>query len=140
MNDSDSTTNTPPEPSIDIITFIKLLNESVRGVKTSDTDEYSIILSSPDKRAGILNLYYMLEEISKITDKHDPEQHKDCRFGNKAFNSWLNEVTSMCDVLFDKYRISSLCNSDLACLENLKSRFLSSFGNHKRIDYGTGMF
>ncbi|EKX73731.1 phosphotyrosyl phosphatase activator, putative [Theileria equi strain WA] len=136
MNYSDAVVGTPSKPNVDVITFIKLLNESVQGLKVSDVDVNSV--TSLDERNVISDLYSMLEEISKLTDKHDPDRYKDCRFGNRAFGLWLDEVTLMCDDLFNKYRINSLINSDNNCLETLKNHFLHSFGNNKRIDYGTG--
>ena len=57
------------------------------------------------------------------------------RYGNKSFRNWLESVTDEYLILIQQ--IVPEDQRDYLSIE-LKPYFLESFGNSKRIDYGTG--
>ncbi|UVC49480.1 phosphotyrosyl phosphatase activator protein [Theileria orientalis] len=133
MTDSTSDDN----QNIDIIEFIQLLNKAVRDKRVSEVElpnSNDLTELVNDGETYTLRLCRLLNKIELLTTNHDPENYKNCRFGNTAFSTWLEEVTQMCDQLFLECKIE--IQSEI--YENAKKRFLNSFGNKTRIDYGTG--
>lgn len=79
----------------------------------------------------ILNL---INDLSKLVDEIPPIQQP-MRFGNKSFRTWLDTVTNNSK----KYHKNILSeNLYQNYIDELFPYFNESFGNHTRIDYGTG--
>ena len=55
------------------------------------------------------------------------------RFGNKAFRTWLDRVTSKADTMLE-----AILPSTKEAIPEVKVYLLESFGSYERIDYGTG--
>ena len=74
----------------------------------------------------------MLRSISELTDSIAPIEQP-MRFGNKAFRTFHERLTSECDNLLLNAGVN-----DIELRQQLKPYLLDSFGNPSRIDYGTG--
>uniref|UniRef100_A0A3B0N751 Serine/threonine-protein phosphatase 2A activator n=1 Tax=Theileria annulata TaxID=5874 RepID=A0A3B0N751_THEAN len=123
---------------VDIIEFIKNLNESIKGKKLSDYNlELKILTESYEiKNLNIiLKLYLLLEKIENYLPNHDPKNFINCRYGNKAFNTFINQLTNELDEILIEYEIK-IINENI--YKKLKKHFLNSFGNNIRLDFGTG--
>lgn len=108
----------------DIVSFVKLLGESVKGVKISD----SYVVSS-----HVAQIVNVLESLQTQVEAFPPIDQP-MRFGNKAFRSWLTCVRETSRKLHE-----SLLPSELHHFVPELSPYLTeSFGNDTRIDYGTG--
>jgi len=57
------------------------------------------------------------------------------RFGNKAFKTWLDQVSAESDSQLSK--ISKIPGFE-RCIPEIKVYLLESFGSYDRLDYGTG--
>ncbi len=76
-------------------------------------------------------IYDYLETLDKWIDEVPPVQQP-MRFGNKAFRTWLERVTSNADQMLE-----SMVTVKEAIPE-IKVYLIESFGSLERIDYGTG--
>ncbi|OZJ03242.1 hypothetical protein BZG36_03450 [Bifiguratus adelaidae] len=107
----------------DYITLITDLNASVIGVKTDDPD----IVESP----RVKQIVALLETLTGWIKEIPPQDNKLSRFGNPAFRLWYDRVKENLDDL----------HRDLIPEHHtpeVSAYLLESFGNRRRIDYGTG--
>ncbi|KAF9112710.1 Serine/threonine-protein phosphatase 2A activator 2 [Mortierella sp. AM989] len=103
--------------------FLDALNQSVVGVvSTADCYESEIV-------KGILET---LDLVNDITEKYPPETGHESRFGNPAFRKFYDQVGLSAPTWMEK-----LVKPEEAIPEVAKY-FVESWGNRKRIDYGTG--
>ncbi|KAJ3452217.1 serine/threonine-protein phosphatase 2a regulatory subunit b [Anaeramoeba flamelloides] len=104
--------------------WIRLLSLKIKDLKNTQECKIS------DTVQNILNI---LDQLSNLIDKTPPD-NQPTRFGNKAYRTWTNKllkkseqiVTSFLPEKYSEY------NSELGVY------FLDSFGNPRRIDYGSG--
>ena len=76
----------------------------------------------------------MLDYLDKLIVQFPPIEQP-MRYGNKSYRFWLEKFTEEFDVLMQN--ILPKEKREYLTVE-LKPYFLESFGNSKRIDYGTG--
>ncbi|KAI8341741.1 hypothetical protein BC941DRAFT_335073, partial [Chlamydoabsidia padenii] len=107
-----------------LITFVILLNQSVRGKKVSDIQTVSPQVQS------ILDL---LNLIGGWLDDFPPLDNPQ-RFGNKAFRLWLQKVDQETTQLMHNTLPASLDRA----IPELNVYWIGGFGNDTRIDYGSG--
>lgn len=116
-----------------LVSFICELSEAVRGVARS-----------PDRinSASMLirGLSEMLDEVNSWIDEFPPVQQS-MRFGNKAFCKWHARLSERAEGLLSKVLRDSgsvsLPGSE-ALASELSHYLIRSFGDERRIDYGTG--
>ncbi|AET38132.1 peptidylprolyl isomerase RRD2 Ecym_2399 [Eremothecium cymbalariae DBVPG len=110
-----------------VVSFVTQLGEAVNGKENA---AYEQPISSQ-----IENLCALLDTVAKIVDKHPVVQDKGTsRFGKVEFRDFYDEVRET-----TKELISSL-SSELTDeqVEELAVYFTESWGDRKRIDYGSG--
>ncbi|KAH7883111.1 Phosphotyrosyl phosphatase activator [Phlebopus sp. FC_14] len=108
-----------------IVSFIKVLNQSVIKVKISDN------VSESDGVGAILKVLQKVEEeITKVP----PVENKVSRFGNPAFRTFYDNLQTLAPSLHTiELGLSGGATSELTAY------FVQSWGNRDRIDYGSGM-
>ena len=79
-------------------------------------------------------LYDLLLVLIQWVDEIPPIEQP-MRFGNKAFKTWLDRVTT-----HSTAQIKGLCNQPefSFAVPELKAYWEESFGQYERLDYGTG--
>ncbi|PKI82436.1 Serine/threonine-protein phosphatase 2A activator 2 [Malassezia vespertilionis] len=119
----------------EILGMIRSCNEYVKGRKLTD----NIQLSAPVER--ILDI---VDKVRALVDEtpRDTDSASTSRFGNPAFRTLYRKVVDATDTLLQT--IPGLENGDdPAYQERLRKElavyFYESWGNAKRIDYGSGM-
>ena len=75
----------------------------------------------------------ILDRLYNLVDANPPIEQP-MRFGNKAFRSWLDQVRQDAQ----SYHENLLPRDMHGAIIELLPYFNDSFGNHTRIDYGTG--
>ncbi|KAJ1722082.1 Serine/threonine-protein phosphatase 2A activator 2 [Coemansia erecta] len=105
----------------EIMDFLNALNDSIIGVKTTDAIE-----DSPMVR----NLLQLLEHIKQTNDDIKPIE-TNSRFGNPAFRDFYDKIEQSLPVWLAEFVPSEH-------IEEVAKYLQDSFGNRKRIDYGTG--
>ncbi|KAI8895941.1 hypothetical protein BC833DRAFT_130050 [Globomyces pollinis-pini] len=110
------------ESHSDFMDFITLLNEAIKN-KPLSHDCY--------KSANILKILDLLDIIAGWISEIPPEDVGLSRFGNPSFRIWYDRL---------KEEMSSLLEGLVATdfISEVGTYLLSSFGDRKRIDYGTG--
>ncbi|KAJ1733489.1 Serine/threonine-protein phosphatase 2A activator 2 [Coemansia biformis] len=104
-----------------LLDFIAELNDSVIGVKTTDTIEDS---------AAVQKLLALLDAVGQTNADIKPLETQS-RFGNPAFRDFYDRCAEMLPTwLADMVPAEHI--EEVACYA------LESFGNRRRIDYGTG--
>ncbi|KAI8087805.1 Phosphotyrosyl phosphatase activator [Gilbertella persicaria] len=106
----------------DYMGYIERLNESVKNLKI---DDQVLISQNTQKILDILEI--LLNWVKEIP----PVENEKSRFGNPAFRTFYDKVKDSIPELF----------KDLVpeeAIQEVGRYFYESFGNQKRIDYGTG--
>ncbi|GAA6008422.1 peptidylprolyl isomerase RRD2 [Rhodotorula paludigena] len=109
----------------DVVRFVEQLNQSVVGVKLTDTVEESQAVSA---------LVSVLDQVEQIYHDTPPVDNGKSRFGNPAFRDFYDKVAARAPELHA--RIPGL---DSAYVNELCVYFCESWGNRTRVDYGSGM-
>eukprot|EP00727_Mastigamoeba_balamuthi_P008343 m51a1_g4130 putative serine threonine-protein phosphatase 2a activator-like (301) ;mRNA; r:189638-190857 len=105
--------------------FIRALNESVLGVKTTADCPVSPALE---------RVLGQLDRMSQWIDQIPPEPAQTSRYGNKAYRVWhARLVESLPDI-----HAVILPQSAVGASGELSAYLSDSFGNATRIDYGSG--
>jgi len=110
--------------ALEFVGWLEKLNESVKGL-TNDAP----VNSSP----AIERLLLGFRRLSQLVDEVPPLPQA-MRYGNKAFQTWLDRQ----DALADELHREMLPENVHAAIIELKPYWLESWGNRIRIDYGTG--
>ena len=110
----------------EILSFNSLLNEAVVGKKLRQKD----VVESPPVRA-ICNL---LATVDRLVDETPADKSSGSRFGNSAFRTFYQKVKSRMAELH-----SSIPGLPAEAVEEISIYLEESWGNEKRIDYGSGM-
>lgn len=105
----------------EILDFINTLNESIIGVKTTEPTEDNQMIQS---------LLQLLDAIKQTNQEIKPLDTKS-RFGNPAFRDFYDKVEEMLPKWLSNFVPSQH-------IEEVARYAQESFGNRKRIDYGTG--
>uniref|UniRef100_A0A7S3Y2V7 Serine/threonine-protein phosphatase 2A activator n=1 Tax=Heterosigma akashiwo TaxID=2829 RepID=A0A7S3Y2V7_HETAK len=108
----------------ELMMFIRICNEKVKGLKVSDIQEHSEIIG------GLLGL---LDTLEGWVGEHPPLQQP-MRFGNKAFRAWHAQLVEESPALVRALLPAKVAGASL----ELSPYLCTSFGNETRIDYGTG--
>ncbi|KAH8550337.1 Phosphotyrosyl phosphatase activator [Umbelopsis sp. PMI_123] len=106
----------------DFIGFIERLNESVKGLKID-----SEIQVSP----SVEKVLTLLESLLKVKSEIPPVDNALSRFGNPAFVTFYDKAAEMIPELLEPI-ISK------EAIPEVSAYLVESFGNRRRIDYGTG--
>ncbi|KAJ1811649.1 Serine/threonine-protein phosphatase 2A activator 2 [Coemansia sp. RSA 2599] len=105
----------------ELVDFLTSLNDSIIGVKTTDDIEDSQIVGQ---------LLQVLEKVKQTNDSVKPIE-TNSRFGNPAFRDFYDSIEEKLPQWI----------ADFVPAENIEevAKYVqNSFGNRKRIDYGTG--
>ncbi|PVV04031.1 hypothetical protein BB560_001468 [Smittium megazygosporum] len=105
----------------DLFNFICLLNSSVKGCKTSQTDAKSEIIGK---------LEAILDNLLNLV-KETPPLETNSRFGNPAFRQYFDKAE-------EEIHNSLAQIIDTDHLTEVVKYFSEGLGSRKRIDYGTG--
>ncbi|KAI9141649.1 phosphotyrosyl phosphatase activator [Paraphysoderma sedebokerense] len=107
----------------DYLNFILKLNTSVQGLKISDNVGASPIIQQ---------LLSLLDSIAAIATSTPPDKTTKSRFGNPAFRLFIDKTVQALPDLLEDFIIPREAIIEVA-------KYLErSFGDRKRIDYGTG--
>lgn len=114
-------------PTNDLVTaFVFTLSDSVRDTSISQVKQ---IPHDPI----IDTLLRILDEAENVIAQCPPED-TGSRFGNPAFRSFLDTIES----LLPKWHKEDLKLENPSAVEEIQTYLQHSFGNHTRIDYGSG--
>ncbi|CAG8558933.1 2904_t:CDS:2 [Dentiscutata erythropus] len=103
--------------------FIMRLNDSVKGLKLTT----ECIVSS-----ALVNILEILDTVNTYCTEIPPVNNEKSRFGNPAFRDFYDRVTSTAFELHENLSLPP------AAIPEVSKYFVESWGNRKRIDYGTG--
>ncbi|KAI5476964.1 phosphotyrosyl phosphatase activator [Pseudohyphozyma bogoriensis] len=109
----------------DIVNFVTELNNSVEGVKLTDS-----VTPSPTVEA----ILGVLDEVEEFINATPPVDNGKSRFGNPAFRTFYDLVVEKAASLHAK--IPGLAPE---YINELAVYFCESWGNRTRVDYGSGM-
>ncbi|KAM0789454.1 hypothetical protein ACM66B_000276 [Microbotryomycetes sp. NB124-2] len=129
------------ETHSDLCTFIEQLNDSVIGVKLTDT-----VQSSPVTTA----LCDILDRVEQCVRDTPPVDNGKSRFGNPAFKDfydklaqgvteWHHLIPGLEDDSQVMKRDGDHSTNVKETIEEVKVYFQESWGNRTRVDYGSGM-
>mmetsp|Transcript_4514 Transcript_4514/g.6227 ORF Transcript_4514/g.6227 Transcript_4514/m.6227 type:complete len:469 (+) Transcript_4514:248-1654(+) len=108
----------------ELMIFVRICNERIKGKKTSDIQNQSEVVT------GLVRL---LETLSDWVDEIPP-LNQPMRFGNKAFRTWHERLVENAAEMVEKILPETMKDASL----ELSPYLCTSFGNETRIDYGTG--
>ncbi|KAJ3112604.1 Serine/threonine-protein phosphatase 2A activator 2 [Phlyctochytrium bullatum] len=107
----------------DYMAFIERLNLAVRNLPLSA----DVVVSET-----VQSVLKVLDTLEQWCKDIPPVKDEKSRFGNRAFQTWFDRLETNClDITTD------VVKSKEAAVE-VSAYLLHSFGNRKRIDYGTG--
>ncbi|KAJ3433482.1 serine/threonine-protein phosphatase 2a regulatory subunit b [Anaeramoeba flamelloides] len=104
--------------------WIRLLSLKIKQLKNSEECKIS---------DTVQNILDILDQLSNLIDETPPD-NQPTRFGNKAYRTWTNKLLKKSEHIITSFlpEKHSEYNSELGVY------FLDSFGNSRRIDYGSG--
>ncbi|KAK3828399.1 MAG: hypothetical protein J3Q66DRAFT_276073 [Benniella sp.] len=103
--------------------FLEALNESVVGVVTTADCYQSEVVN------GMLET---LDLVNDVAEQYPPESGHESRFGNPAFRKFYDQVGLSAPEWMEKFV------EPKEAVPEVTKYFVESWGNRKRIDYGTG--
>ncbi|KAG8526819.1 uncharacterized protein KY384_008248 [Bacidia gigantensis] len=109
-----------------ILSFVFSLSESAQDKKIS-----SVTSSNCDP--VIRQLLDILDEVEDLVHQNPPVAQGTSRFGNSAFRSFIDAVSSSTTAYHQNLGLTSE-----SCITEVSTYFHHSFGNSLRIDYGSG--
>lgn len=115
---------TKSEAYHDMISFIMIVNNSVKGKRISD----NYTTSQP-----IEKFVKILDTLSEWVDAIPPIDQPQ-RFGNKAFRQWHDKLKENSESLLS----TLLDDQQKPATVELAAYFNNGFGDYTRLDYGTG--
>ncbi|KAK4054252.1 Serine/threonine-protein phosphatase 2A activator 2 [Microbotryomycetes sp. JL201] len=126
------------ETHADLCRFIEELNDSVVGVKLTDTVEQS---------PAITILCEILDHVEQCVKETPPVDNGKSRFGNPAFKTFYDKVAqraaewhhSIPGLQDNTPTIEGTDMNVKETIEEIKIYFQESWGNKTRVDYGSGM-
>ncbi|EGD81445.1 phosphatase 2A activator [Salpingoeca rosetta] len=108
-----------------LISFIETIGDAVVGKTISDRN--------PEPSKSVKKLLGLLDRVDKLIDDTPPVETTG-RFGNPAYRDFHKKLEEQADELIS----GILDGAHKGAVVELKPYFLDSFGNAKRIDYGSG--
>ncbi|KAJ2470511.1 Serine/threonine-protein phosphatase 2A activator 2, partial [Coemansia sp. RSA 2320] len=105
----------------DILAFLGAMNSSVIGVKTTDNIEDSDIIK---------NILKLLDAVQQTNNDIKPLE-TNSRFGNASFRDFYDKVEQTLPTWLAEFVMADH-------IEEVSKYAQESFGNRRRIDYGTG--
>ncbi|GAA5973830.1 hypothetical protein JCM11641_003181 [Rhodosporidiobolus odoratus] len=109
----------------EVVAFVEELNESVVGVRLTDT------VSESEATKALVDI---LDEVEALIRETPPVDNGISRFGNPAFRSFYDKVATKSTTLHE-----SIPGSEKSYSAELGVYFCESWGNRTRVDYGSGM-
>ncbi|VDN57548.1 unnamed protein product [Dracunculus medinensis] len=109
----------------DYLQMITELNESVKGIMTTD----DVFVSN-----STMAMIEMLEKFENWISEYPPADMADQRFGNKSFRNWYERLSQEAFCAIEDL----LPPNKKGAVVELVPYLLDSFGNSIRIDYGSG--
>ncbi|CAI5446582.1 unnamed protein product [Caenorhabditis angaria] len=109
----------------DYMDFLHALNQSVKGVKTTDDVKCNILC---------MNFVEMLGNLDVWIDEIPLEAVEEQRFGNKAYRKFYEKLEKEAEGLLK----TVLPETSYEAMVEIVPYFVESFGNATRIDYGSG--
>ncbi|KAI8821653.1 uncharacterized protein EV422DRAFT_526481 [Fimicolochytrium jonesii] len=106
----------------EILGFIESLSASVRG---------NTLRTEVPKSETVKKLISILDRLDEWVKEIPPAENAKSRFGNPAFKTWYDRLSTHAESLLEEI-VPAPAAPELA------TYLLNSFGNRKRIDYGTG--
>ncbi|CAI2189807.1 11024_t:CDS:2, partial [Funneliformis geosporum] len=107
----------------DFIGFIERLNNSVKGLS---------LITECFISPTLLKMLEILDQVNNYCEEIPPVQNEKSRFGNPAFRDFYDRVVNNAEELHENLSLPS------AAIKEISRYFVESWGNRKRIDYGTG--
>ncbi|CEP03453.1 Serine/threonine-protein phosphatase 2A activator [Plasmodiophora brassicae] len=107
----------------EFVAFIERLNGAVRGKRITDVGPIS---------PSVERIVSMLNSLLRWTDEIPPVDNAMSRFGNPAFRTFYDRVSTHIEELMQAAGVGP------DAIVELGGYFKESFGNQQRIDYGTG--
>ncbi|CAG8650685.1 4407_t:CDS:2 [Acaulospora morrowiae] len=107
----------------EIFSFIERLNNSVKGLKLSTECAVSPTL---------IRILEILDKVDSFCKEIPPVNNEKSRFGNPAFRDFYDRVTNSSTELHETLTLPP------SSIQEVSRYFVESWGNRKRIDYGTG--
>ncbi|CAG8578237.1 9939_t:CDS:2 [Ambispora gerdemannii] len=103
--------------------FIERLNESIKSLKLSTDCVVSQVVQ---------NIIDVLDIVNSYCEEIPPVRNEKSRFGNPAFRDFYDRVNNTAAEFHENLSIPP------AAIPEISRYFVESWGNRKRIDYGTG--
>jgi len=118
-----------------IVSFIFTLSESVRGLSIS-----AAASSEEASHPTIQSILQILDTLEQTIQDCPPDDNGGSRFGNPAFKTYINTVSSKLPDLHTSHFTlpPQLPPSTSSANDELTTYLLSSLGSPIRIDYGSG--
>jgi len=119
-----------------IVSFIFTLSDSVRGLSIS-----SVASSKEASDPTIQSILRILDTLEQTIQECPPDDNGGSRFGNPAFKTYINAVTSKLPDLHTTHFTlppPPTASSTSTANDELTTYLLSSLGSPTRIDYGSG--
>lgn len=125
---------------MEITTFVRLCGESIVGLKISDISHVSDVRIidqhplNPPLLPQVVQAIdnFMLDAAGWIAEY--PPIQQPMRFGNKAYRLWHERLQTS----IEPFLLTILAENQHQYIPELKAYLSDSFGNDRRIDYGTG--
>ncbi|KAI4704329.1 hypothetical protein J4E81_001395 [Alternaria sp. BMP 2799] len=109
-----------------------LVEAFVFGIADSVRDRSISSIKDEEVTDTVKTVVQILSEAEKVLDRCPPED-TGSRFGNPVFRSFLDEVEAVLPLWHEKLGLS-----DKAQVDEIATYLHNSFGNKRRIDYGSG--
>ena len=110
--------------------FIQMMNNAIKNKKLKE--KRSVDWAAVNPKGAIHVISYLLRQICDWIEEIPAHEVGLSRFGNPAFRTWLDRLENQGDHLLEPLLLSSDQNVEA------KTYLMASFGDYKRIDYGTG--
>lgn len=109
-----------------VVAWVFGLSESVAGTPVS-------AIKDDDLSAPVKSLLQILDDAEQLVYQNPPDDQGGSRFGNKRFRDFLDKGKAQATQWHQQLGIN---NTD--AIAELSTYLTQSFGNRKRIDYGSG--
>ncbi|CAG8475567.1 8876_t:CDS:2 [Paraglomus brasilianum] len=107
----------------EFLNFIVRLNNSVKGLPLSTECHVSQVVQ---------HMLEVLNTVNSYCDEIPPLHNKQSRYGNPAFRDFYDRIAKNADEIHENLLLPQ------AAIQEVSRYFIESWGNKKRIDYGTG--
>ncbi|GBG26745.1 Serine/threonine-protein phosphatase 2A activator [Hondaea fermentalgiana] len=105
-------------------TFVGEMNSAAQGGKPTVAATYE------GGDSGVQTMLDLIEHVEQMLEEHPPIAQQAARFGNAAFRSWMEAV--------EKSSVDDMSALSEEHAMELAGYWCGSFGNARRLDFGTG--